>query len=358
MEGRKIQKVGYSTMAVSLPTKWVKQNNIKPGDIVFLVQEKDGALKVLPSHKAQREESEEFIIYADACKEQGMLKRIIIGSYLLGHDVIRITSSNRIEKTHIDEVREVIPKLIGLGILEETSNSILLQCSIDPSKFKLDMLIRRLSIISATILSETMQSLFENNKSLAEEAISREEGANTIYFLAVRLLILAQAKPEIAEQIGIEDIVLIPATRLILQCLELIADYSQDIAKKVILLQSNEKTLSQDVIQRIYHLGELVLTVFQKAVDCAFTRNLEIANNLLRISDDIYVETERLIRELPAVPYLRAIVSSLNKISDMGAIIAELAINGALREPNKYVENIVKSVKHERIIPLQAKKGK
>ncbi len=45
MESRKVQKVGYSTMTVSLPSEWVKQNNINAGDLVFLVSEKDGTLK-------------------------------------------------------------------------------------------------------------------------------------------------------------------------------------------------------------------------------------------------------------------------------------------------------------------------
>ncbi len=358
LEGRKVQKVGYSTMAVSLPTGWVKRNSIKPGDLVFLVQEKDGTLKVLPSHIAQKEESEEYIINVDACDEHGMIERIIIGSYILGRDVIRITSSSRIGKEHIDEVRGVVPRLMGLGILEETPKNILLQCSIDPTKFKLDMLVRRLSIISVTILSDTMQAFLENNRPLAEEAIGREEGANTIYYLAVRLLLSAQAKTEIAEQIGVDDIVLIPAVRLVLQCLELIADYSQDITKKTIELQAHWDKLPKDVIERIFHLGELSQTVFQKAVDCSFTRDLRIANGVIEMKGVVDEEADRLTRELPQVPYLRAIVSSLNKIADIGAIIAEVAINSALREPGKYAENIINIVKHERTVPLQTKKVK
>ncbi len=143
-----------------------------------------------------------------------------------------MVSSTRIEKEHVDEIRGIIPKLIGLGILEETPKNVLLQCSVDPSKFKLDMLVRRLSLIASTILSEAMQAFLENNESLAYEAISREDEADTIYYLAVRLLLLAQMKPEVAEQIGATDILFIPATRLILQYVELIADYSEDMAKK------------------------------------------------------------------------------------------------------------------------------
>ena len=357
LESRKVQKVGYSTMTVSLPSEWVKQNNITPGDLIFIMQEKDGTLRIMPANVAQREEAEEHIINVDACDEKGMLERIIVGSYILGRDVIRVTSSTRIGKAHVDEVRRVVRKLIGLGILEETSKGILLQCSVDPTKFKLDMLIRRLSLIASTILSEAMQAFIEKNEALANEAISREDEADTIFYLAVRLLLSAQLKPDVAEQIGVTDILFIPATRLILQYLELIADYSEDMARKISGLEVYRNKLPEETVREIYHLSELTQTIFQKAVDCIFTRDLRVANGVLEMQKVLETETDRLMRELPEIPYLRAIISCLNKIADLGASIADIAINRALEEPSKDVENIIRTVKHVRTLPLTAKRS-
>ena len=356
LESRKVQKVGYSTLTVSLPSEWTKQNNINPGDIVFIMPERDGTLKIMPSQFALKEEAEEYIINADACDETGMLERIIVGSYMLGRDVLRVASSTRISKEHVDEIRGIVPKLIGLGILEETPKNVLLQCSVDPSKFKLDMLIRRLSLIASTILSEAMQAFQENNEDLAMEAISREDEADTIYYLAVRLLLSAQAKPEIAEQIGATDVLFIPATRLILQYLELIADYSEDIAKKIVELKVYHDRIPSDIVQRIFHIGELAQTVFQKALDCIFTRDLRVANGVLEMKEVLEREAERLMREAPEIPYLRAYISCLTKIADKGATIADIAINRALEQPKKDVENIVRVVKHVRSIPLTTEK--
>lgn len=344
-------------MTVSLPSEWVKQNNISPGELVFIMQEKDGTLRVMPANVAQREEAEEHVINVDACDEKGLLERIIVGSYILGRDVIRVASSTRIGKAHVDEVRRVVRKLIGLGILEETSKGILLQCSVDPTKFKLDMLIRRLSLIASTILSEAMQAFLEKNEALANEAISREDEADTIFYLAVRLLLSAQMKPDVAEQIGATDILFIPATRLILQYLELIADYSEDMAKKIISLKVYRNKLTEETVQGIYHLSELTQTIFQKAVDCIFTRDLRIANEVVEMQKVLEMETDRLMQELPEIPYLRAIISCLNKIADLGASIADIAINRALEKPSKDVENIIRTVKHVRTLPLAAKKS-
>lgn len=356
MESRKVQKVGYSTITVSLPSKWVRQNDIKAGNLVFIVPETDGTLRIVPSDLARKEEAEEYIVNADVCDEKRLLERLVVGSYILGRDVIRITSTNRIRSEHIEEVRGIVKRLIGLGILEETSKNILLQCSIDPTKFQMDMLIRRLSLIASTIYSEAMQALLERDTALAKDAINREDEADMMFFLATRLLVLAQRKRDLAEKIGLTKLVLIPCTCLILQYLELIADYSADIAKHAIELEKYRAKLSKETLERIYHLGELTQTIFQKAVDCIFTGDLKIANNLLEMHEVLESKFEQEMRELPEIPYLRTIVSTLTKIADKGAIIAKVAINTTLMKPDKEIGKIFRTKKHERTIPLSVKR--
>lgn len=344
METRKVQKVGYSTLTISLPSDWVKQNKISAGDTVFIMPEKNGTIKIM-STQALPQELGEYVINADACNEPGLLERIIVGNYIHGHDFIRITSQNRIGRSHTNEIRRIVRKLIGLGIIEEDPKNILLQCSVDPTKFKIDMLTRRLCMLSSTMLSESMQALLEKNKTLAEEAIKREDEADAIYYLAVRLLLSAQMKHEIADKIGIDNVLVIPATRLILQYLELTADYAEDVAKNVILLLNYKSKLPNDTIKEIYEICEKTKIILQKAIGCFFARDLRCANRILEMKKKLEVETERVTKEFPEIPYMRTIVSTLSKIADKGATIAEIAINRALEEPDKYVKDIIQKVK-------------
>jgi phosphate uptake regulator len=347
MESRKLQKVGRSTITVSLPNKWIKDNGIGPGEIVFIMVEKDGSLRILPSKFFRQEEiEEEYIVNVDECDERGMLERIIVGGYILGRNVIRIISSSRIEKRHVDETRKIIRKLVGLGILEETQNSILLQCSLDPARFKIDMLIRRLSLIVSTILSEAMQALLKRDETLAKEAIEREDEADTIYYLATRLLLHAQRRHELSEQMGISDILLIPAIRLMLQSLELIGDYAEDVAKKVIALEMYRDRVQEDTIRKIYEISEAVQTVFQRSIDCVFSGDIKLANSVLEMKNTLEEIAEKFMHELPEIPYLRAILSGLISIARVGSISADIAINKALHEKSKYIEDVVKIVKH------------
>ncbi len=337
METRKLQKVGYSTLSVSLPSDWVKENGLKRGDTIFLETEKDGSLKLFPSSLATpKEEIDEYICNADLCMDPKMVERVIVGNYILGREVFSLISSERMSSEHTEEIRGIIRKLIGLGIVEETSDRVTLQCSVDPRKFHIDMLLRRLSIISLTIVKEAVQALVESNESLAYDAINREDEADMMCLLAMRLLISAQRKREIAEEIGLTDSLHILYFGLMLRYLELIADYAEEIARRVIaLLKKYKEQLPKWVIEKISNLNDLAHDLVLKAVDAFFIGDIKIANSLLEMLTFIELERDRLMTELPELPHLRGILWDINRIADNGAGIALIAINNTLEKKTK-----------------------
>ena len=337
MESRKLQKVGYSTLSVSLPRDWVKEMNLKRGDTVFITSEKDGSLKLFPSELLKPTQAvEEYVCNSDLCDDPKMLERIIVGSYILGRDLFSVISSERVRSEHIEEVREIMPNLIGVGIVEETPDRIRLQCSVDPRKFHLDMLLRRLSIISLTIVKEAIQALAEGNVSLAKDAINREDEADMMYLLAMRLLISAQRRREVAEEIGLTDPLHILYFGLMLRYLELIADYAEEIARRAIeLLQKYKDKLPRWVIERISNMNDLAHDLVLKSVDCFFIGDIKIANSLLEMEAFIELERDRVTQELPEIPHLRLICWNITRIADNGKAIALIAINNALDKKTK-----------------------
>ena len=66
MEARKVQKVGYSTLIVSLPKDWVEEVSLKQGDIVTFRRESDGGITVYPGLTKERE-NYRYVIDADLC---------------------------------------------------------------------------------------------------------------------------------------------------------------------------------------------------------------------------------------------------------------------------------------------------
>jgi len=337
MESRKIQRVGYSTFSVSLPKDWVEDTGLKQGDLLMVVPEKDGSLKLIPSGLVERKTlTEEYVINSDLCNEPRMLERLIVGNYTLGRDAFRIVSSTRISSMHVEEVRQITRRLMGLGIVQETPHEIDLQCSIDPTKFKIDMLMRRLSVIASTMTTEAMQALTEANQEMAEDTIRREDEADMMYWLAIRLLLSAQRDRVIADKIGLEEPAHILYYALITRYLEMIADYAEDIARRAIEFKTHgrERALKQ-VMSKIVNLSELAQNVFLKAMDCVFNGDIAIANNVLEITKVIRNEHEKLMKEFPESPFLRTVVLDITRIADNGAGIAVIAINRALEKASK-----------------------
>jgi len=197
------------------------------------------------------------------------------------------------------------------------------------------MLMRRLCVIASTIHTEAAEALVKFDPELAKDAISREDEADMMYWLAMRLLLSAQRVRSTAKKIGLEDPLQVLYIGLVLGYLELIADHAANIARNVIELQKYKDKISRRVIERISNISDLVHTVFQKAVKCFFTGDMEIANGILEMRKAIKAEEETLMRELPEVPHLRCITVGLTRIADSGADIAVIAINRALEKSNK-----------------------
>lgn len=331
VESRKLQRVGTQTISVTLPINWVRENELKRGDFVFLVPEGDGSLKIYPNELIKPAAAiEECICNADLCDSK-MLERIIVGKYILGCDIYTIISSTRIRSEHIEEVRSIVRKLIGMGIVEEVSDRITLQCSVDPKRFHIDMLLRRLSIIATTIIKEGGEALQNFDVSLANEAKKREDEADTMYFLSMRMLMSAQKRSEIAKEIGLKDPSQILYFGLILRYLELIADYADEMASRVVALVQNYKDkLPKRVLERMGNLIDLAHDLVVQSMDVFFIGDIKIANSLLETRTFIELERERLMQELPEIPHLRLMLYNIKRIADNGAGIATVAINNAL----------------------------
>src|SRR5947209_7784152 len=158
MEARKVQKVGYSTLIVSLPKDWVEQVGLKQGDIVTFRRESDGGITVYPGLTRERENFR-YVIDADICDAPNLLTRIITANYLTGHDTIQIISKKELSQRHLEEVRAVSRRLTGLGIVEQSLKSVTLQSFVDPTKFPIYGLMRRLQIILSSMLETGVKAV-------------------------------------------------------------------------------------------------------------------------------------------------------------------------------------------------------
>jgi len=84
LETRKVQKLGYSSLGVSLPKDWASSNGIRPGALVSLAIEDDGSLRVRVGPLEEYPVTAEATIDADEWSGPEALTRMITGNYIFG----------------------------------------------------------------------------------------------------------------------------------------------------------------------------------------------------------------------------------------------------------------------------------
>ena len=334
-----MQKVGYSTLSVSLPMNWTKKMEVKKGDIVFLSEETDGALR-LTVDPGKTDDNTVYMVNVDNCDNAEVLARVIVGNYVLGRNMIKVYSSRRLMREQIESIRRVTQRLLGIGIIEESERHLILQCSIDPNKFPLETVVRRLYVITSIMFKEIMDSLIDGDMELAKDAITREYEADTIYWLLARLLASAQQSRLVSEGIGIKEPMDIVQHSIIAWYLEMIGDRVKDIASSIINLQQIRHESDDELIERLVQIGMMAFTMFDKAVKSIFEKDLNVASDAVDLYENVENEEGNLLKRFQngSSPDVAAAVSQIawdmKIIAEHSSAIAEIAIDHALNDKN------------------------
>lgn len=339
MERRKLQKVGHSTLSVSLPKEWITLTGVNRGDIVYLDQTEDGALRIVSEDLLEKErEPTEYEINCDLISEKKLLERLIVGCYVQGVDMIKVFSSTRIESEHREEVRTISRRLIGLSIMEESRQEIILQCSIDPYKVEIYLLLQRLSVIASTMLNEAMEALHEFNTDFADDVIIREGEANNIFWLITRLIFMAHKSQTLTKRIAVNTPLSLTGIRLVSRSLERIADCAENLAKIALHIQQIKETMTEKEVNRTSSLDKKTKEIYRKAVNSLFLGNVRAANEALNLRDELEAEVADQMQN-STILYFRTIAIMLAMIAENSATIAFEAINLEIKRTNCYQNN-------------------
>ena len=85
---RKLISFGKNSYVISLPKQWIKDCNLKKGDLIH-VEESSDSLIVSPQSSEAKTEDKELTIYVDG-KDIKQIKREIIGGYIRNNTTIII----------------------------------------------------------------------------------------------------------------------------------------------------------------------------------------------------------------------------------------------------------------------------
>jgi phosphate uptake regulator len=340
METRKVQRLGPSTLAMTLPAEWAHAHDVEKGDEVSLRLGGKGTLTVMPE-SAQTGETEAIIhtenLDADA------VERAIVAQYVLGRRIINVDAKEggTLDSADINAVYNAETQLMGLGVIEERPERIAIRCSVDPEDFTLDNLLERLESTGATMRNEAVKALAHGNPDLARRALNRERHANKIFVLLLRLIFTAYQNPNLARTIGLDDGFPLVGYRSIAKNLELTADNAEDIAEIALEADDNSLNVDSATMRRIREFTDQVNDITELAVAAAVDRDYDAAIEVRELFDEIGTRETDILTDLDEMPNedlleVREVLVSLQHTAQYAVRTAEIATNLALNEESEH----------------------
>jgi phosphate uptake regulator len=188
MDYRKIIKFGNNSHVVSIPQAWIKQFNLKKGDILHL--ETIGDSLIYSPKKEILEEKKVISIPIKKDTQRRDLKRALISAYENNYDTI-IFSGNEINK-FTKTITKLTEEYIALEIVEITDQKLICKTYIKTNEVKIDRFVKRLDSSVKTIIQELTKEVDPNDEKTYEELVEdithREKNIDKIVRLLKRVI--------------------------------------------------------------------------------------------------------------------------------------------------------------------------
>lgn len=321
-ELRKVQRTPSGTFFVCLPKSWAERYNLQRGGVVALSETSDGKLLIDPQYGV------EAPLRTITLTLGPYLSREIIGAYLLGYDIIRVESKERINFEVRDVVKKTAARLVGLEIIEEDHAKIVLQCLLEPSSFPPEKILRRGYMIVASMHRDVVNAFVDGDVQAATGVVARDDESNRLYFLLVRILRTVIQNPGLSDKLGVSPIDCLDY-RLAASLVEAIGDECVRVALKTIELKG---TKVSDELRRLFvDFHAICFEAHENALKAFFGNDIAIAESIREMRDKIdkvYTSIERVARaqSIEVVPQILAVASFLRQIYEHSVDVADLVM--------------------------------
>lgn len=337
-ETRRVQKVGYNSLSVSIPKEYAEEMNLKKGDSILFREDSDGTLRLIPARKAR--EAARVTLKADQAGSVEMLTGLVVGAYALGYDTIEAVGVEPLDQGTVDGVLATVRRLRGMEVVESDERHIVAQSFIDPTKFPVDSLLKRLQILVSRSLDYVTNSLdLKQTGSLNQVARVKDE-VDELYWLILRQLLVALNRRELASEIGIESPLHASGDRVSAKALEEIGGIVQDIAEELVRLRGQGKRMDARVATNIRRLAEKAGEAFTITVESLLTPDIKLIGRSLALVEETTSLEKEVTDELLASGEFgsaRVLVSYFGQLARYCDIITEIASHRLLRKTSKVV---------------------
>ncbi len=194
LEYRKLIKFGNSSFVISVPNSWIKRNNLKKGQMVFITENLDNELILSATSREKDFDKKEISIDIDG-KDVPRIKREIVSAYIKNYNTIKI-NGKEINK-YFSDVKNIVQNLMALEIVDQSSDAITTKDFLDYNEVTLHEILRKVDNITRSMFADIKHIPKEN---YSTGIVSRDEEVNRMVYLIIRTMRFALDYPNLVNK--------------------------------------------------------------------------------------------------------------------------------------------------------------
>ena len=196
---RKLQLTGGSTMIVSLPKTWVKDNHLGKGDVVSIEELASGDLRISPMGGKDAK----TCVSIDCCSLTVGLVDLLIGAYLSGTSTIEVKCDQKISRSVRNNIRDFLRDTRGMEVEDDTEKLIRIISILNPSELRLQVSINRMYILISSLVNDAFEVLNGEDIDLLSDIQERERQIDARRLLVERQVASALKNPSVEKKLKV-----------------------------------------------------------------------------------------------------------------------------------------------------------
>ncbi len=321
---RRVQITGGSTFIISLPKDWAKSVGLKQGSEVLIDILPDYSLRIIPS-RIKRDEGvkvKEIEVNHDGV-DAAIIE--ILSAYLAGYNMIKVKCRG-IDVKIIRRIADIAKnKAIGLEILEERADELILYSIINTSSLTMREALEKMMNTTRSMLEDVERVFVKYNEEILSSIIERDDLVDKLFLLIMRQLnqlLLGELGPS---QLGLSSLPEALYMVISVKSIERIADHAVLISKN--LLNAANRILWND---QLINLFSKTKEVYINAVRGFRNMDKRYTNRVLKLVKSLKEYEERIRRDISNLmlsPEIHLILDSMRRIRAYSLDIVESTIN-------------------------------
>ena len=328
---RKIQITGGSSFMITLPKEWADSVGLKKNDAIGLLPQSDGSLVLYPGGAESVHQGTKKVISADDQNDPDFLYRQLVGAYIAGHSSIEIVSETDIPSSVANIASSFTQTAIGLEIMEESDDHVLIQDLMDQREMRPSKSVERMKVLVRNMLNDALDTLDSKDASVLKNYQERDREVDRLDWLVSRQVNIHQKDITISRKMGM-DICEISRCATISRSIERIGDHAVLLATNLIpVIDSGLPVLDEKILSA----GREAVKLFTDSVATWSNKDMAAANACIERGEDLVKralaigEIDDVVDERTAVA-AELIAGSVKRVTEYSMDIAEIAINSAM----------------------------